>query len=510
MAWNRLAGRGDDGGAERSAVIDIGSNSVRLVVYGAPRRLPVTLFNEKVLCGLGGSLERTGKLDPDGVELATAALERFVALARDMAADPIHAIATAAVRDAADGPDFVAAMEARTGIRIRVVDGTEEARLSAMGVLSGHPEARGVVGDLGGASLELVALDGGEPAEQATLPLGPLRLAAMDQTGDKLTKKIDGYLRKLDWLERAEGLDFYPVGGAWRALARIHMAQRNYALRIIDRYTLPRAEIEDVLELIAKQSKASLRKLAGVPAKRVETLPNAALLMSRLLAHARPARLVFSAFGLREGVLYDALDPETRAADPLAEGSVWLGGLLGRDPAMGAALVRWMAPLLAGEEPRWAQIARAACHLSDLGWTEHPGYRAQHAFFRVLRTPVPGLGHAERGFLALAVYGRYGGNLSDVADEIAPLGVDDELAARALALGRALRLGYALAGAVPSRLDESRLARERERLLLVVPEAVAPRLGETVQRRLDAAAKAFGLASAIISGEGPGTARVAG
>jgi len=510
MTWNWRVGGGDGGGAERSAVIDIGSNSVRLVVYGAPRRLPITLFNEKLLCGLGGALERTGRLDPGGVELATAALERFAVVARDMGADPIHAIATAAVRDAADGPDFVTAMEARTGIPIRVVDGTEEARLSAMGVLSGHPEAQGVVGDLGGASLELVALDGGEPAEQATLPLGPLRLAAMDQTGDKLAKKIDGYLRKLDWLERAEGLDFYPVGGAWRALARIHMSQRDYALRIIDRYTVPRAEIEDVLALIAKQSKASLRKLAGVPAKRVETLPNAALLMGRLLERAKPARLVFSAFGLREGVLYDALDPETRAADPLEEGSVWLGGLLGRDPTMGAALVRWMAPLLAGEERHWAHIARAACHLSDLGWTEHPGYRAQHAFFRALRTPVPGLGHPERGFLALSVHGRYGGSLADVADDIAPLGIGDDLAGRAIALGRVLRLGYALAGAVPSLLDESRLARERDRLLLVMPEAAAPRLGETVQRRLDAAAKAFGLEPVIVSGEGPGAARAAG
>ena len=158
------------------AVIDIGSNSLRLVVYDAPRRAAHTLLNEKVMCGLGRGLERTGRLNPEGVVQAKANLQRFVALARAAGAARIDVLATAAVRDAEDGADFVNDVEKRLSIRVRVLPGAEEGRLSALGVLAGIPDAAGVVGDLGGGSIELAAIGNGRVGSVATLPIGPLRL----------------------------------------------------------------------------------------------------------------------------------------------------------------------------------------------------------------------------------------------------------------------------------------------------------------------------------------------
>ena len=475
---------------ERIAVIDIGSNSIRLVVYDALKRSPLPVFNEKVLCGLGRGVEKTGRLNPDGVAQALDALARFSVLAAAMRVGRLDIIATAAVRDASDGAAFVDAVKARTGLEVRVISGEEVARLAAMGVLSGTPAADGLVGDLGGGSLELVRLDRGVIGEHVTMPLGPLRL--MESASGKqhgLNRLIDQHLEKLDWLPRVKGKPFYPVGGGWRALAKLHMEQAKHPLHIIHHYTVPCGEARDFAALVAKQSRSSLEKMSG-SRRRVDTLPYAALVFERLLRVAQPSMVVFSAFGLREGHLFSLLRPEVQRQHPLiaaAEDWAQRFGRLG-DPAL---LVSWTSGLFAGEDDAALRLRQAACVLSDVGWGEHPDYRAEHACLRILRYPFPGVDHDERAFLALAVYARYAGTIDGPVTAGPRALLSEAQALKATVLGLALRLAHTLTGGATALLQRTTLKVAGERLTLTLPDDNSVPAGEAVQRRLDALAKAL-------------------
>jgi len=477
--------------SSRIAVIDIGSNSIRLVVYDGLHRSPVPLFNEKIMCGLGRTVEKTGRLNPDGVSLAIENIARFARLIDGMDVAQVEVLATAAVRDASDGAAFVAAIEHRTGLTVRTIAGEEEARLSAMGVLSGTPGADGLVGDLGGGSLELVGLDRGVIGPQVTMPLGPLRL--IESCGGKLpaaARIIDQHLEALPWLSGHKGRPFYPVGGSWRALAKLHMEQVRHPLHIIHHYTVEGAQLRDFVGVIARQSRSSLDKMSGVSRRRSDTLPFAALALERLLRHVEPSVVVFSAHGLREGLLFDMLSPEEQREDPLVSACAVLAKRIGRF-GQGEIMAGWTASLFAGEDDAAARLRRAACLLSDLGWAEHPDYRAEHAYLRVLRMPFAGIDHDERAFLALVAYVRYGGRLEDPQVAVARGLVDSAKTAKANILGLALRLGQTLTGGVTTLLQRTSLTLDEETLYLTLPEDGRVMLGDSVQRRLDAVAKSL-------------------
>lgn len=477
-------------GTERIAVIDIGSNSIRLVVYDGLIRSPMALFNEKVLCGLGRGVEKAGMLNPDGVAQALTALERFASLAEGMRVGRLDVIATAAVRDAQDGAAFVEAIGRRTGLTVRVISGEEEARLSAMGVLSGTPEADGLVGDLGGGSLELVGLDRGVIGEQVTLPLGPLRLMETGVTRHTgLLRLIDERLESLPWLDKARGRPFYPVGGSWRAIAKLHMEQSGSPLHIIHHYTIPAVEAREFAALMGRQSRSSLEKMSG-SRRRLDTLPYAALVFERLLRVAQPSKVVFSAYGLREGHLYSLLSPEGQREDPLlASAADWARRFVRiGDPSL---LMDWTAGLFAGEDDNAIRLRHAACLLSDVAWAEHPDYRAEHAFLRILRFPFPALDHDERAFLALAVHARYAGVIEGARTAGARSLVNEAQGLKALVLGLALRLAHTLSGGATGLLERTSLKVSGERLVLTLPEDGSVPSGEAVQRRVDALAKAL-------------------
>lgn len=496
-----MAGRGAEGSfhpvprdpaaVRRVGVIDIGSNSIRLVVFEGHPRAPYPVFNEKVLCGLGRSLDATGRLDPEGVALALQNLPRFMVLAEELEVEAVQAIATAAVRDAADGPGFARDVERLCGIPVRVLNGDDEARLSAYGVIAGNPSAEGLMGDLGGGSLELVSLAGGGTIDHATLPLGPLRLNALAERGKDPEKIIRRRLGKLDWLTTAGGGDFHAVGGAWRALARIHMTQTGYPLGIIDRYAVSRGVMEGIVSLISGLSRESLERLPGLPRRRLDALPMAARVMRDLLDIAKPKRIVFSAYGLREGVLYDSLAEADRKADPLLAAARIYAGHFGRFKGMEEALVEWTAPLFPEETPHEAQLRRTACILADIGWTEHPSYRASHSFERALRISIAGLDHPGRAFLAVVMAGRYASSATRGQRRAAStLGLEAVEIDRALLLGLALRLAIVLSGGRAEALRDTTLSIDKNELVLAVGEAAAALLGEMVERRLKELASA--------------------
>lgn len=482
----------------RIAVIDIGSNSLRLVVFERLGGTLMPLLNEKVMCGLGRNIARTGRLNRDGIELAYANLQRFVALARALGADHLTGIATAAVREASDGEEFAAEVERRCGLQVRIVNGAEEARLSAAGVLAGIPAADGVVGDLGGGSVELVRIDGSQPdprrriGEGITLPLGPLRLAEFADNPRGLRDAVVRSVASANLLREARGKALFLVGGAWRAIARLHMEQAHYPLHIIHQYTVPRRVAEAFLQVLAGMSRRSLERITSVNRRRLELVPLAALILNELIAVGQPDRMVFSAFGLREGYAYGLLPPQADV-DPLL--AACKGVSLSQSPGRsdGDLLEQWTAPVFGQFSAPARRLHRAACWLSDIAWTEHPDYRAEQAFTRTLRMPIGPINHQERVFIASALHARYGGAPDDPIKAQTRILLDDREAAEARSLGLALRLAYTLCGGALELLSDVRLARGDGVLTLELPESGSLFQGEAVERRLGALGRALGL-----------------
>lgn len=484
---------------ERVGVVDIGSNSIRLVVFDGLKRVPVPVFNEKVLPGLGRGLAESGKLNEEGVAVALESLERFAGLARAMGTARLDLLATAAVREAGNGPEFVAEVERRCGRSVSILTGEEEARLSALGVLSGLPGARGLMGDLGGGSLELVRLDEGKALDSITLPLGPLRLS--DESGGDRERAAVFVQRQLDrvpWLGEVAPEALYPVGGAWRGLARLHMDHCAYPLHMIHGYGIPRGEAEELVRLVGRLGKRSLARIGSVSKRRLESLPLAALVLEKVLERVRSRRVVFSAFGLREGWVFDCLPDSERALDPLTAAAADWAAREGRFPHLAAALVDWTAPLFPGESANAARLRVAACRLSDIGWRYHPDYRAEQILLRILRAQELFVEHHERAFLGLALYNRYSGKASDEGLETVRALLRPAKSRRAEVLGAALRLAYATCGGAEQGLRETRLEWDGKALRLFIPPDTSVPPGQTLERRLQTVATALEAESAGI------------
>lgn len=475
-------------------VIDIGSNSVRLVIYSGIRRVPEALFNEKVLCGIGRNLASTGELDVAGMMSAYQALARFRAIAMGLGVGRIEAVATAAVREAANGAAFVKAAEQELGAPIRIISGADEGFLSAEGVLSGIPDAKGVVGDLGGGSLELCPVSAGTAGKAATLPLGPFRL--LDESGAQprtASEIAAAALQKLDWLGAYEGQRLYAVGGAWRNFARLHMARSRYPLHILHHYTIDRAEAEAFAGFISGQSRRSLERIAAVPRRRIELMPYASAVLEAVLKALKPQEVVISAYGLREGLLFGKLSKADRVRDPLLEAARDQAGREGRTTVFLDELDAWIAPLFAGEEPGDRRLRKVAAILSDIGWRDHPDYRGEQAFLEILRAPFAGITHHERLKLALAVYHRYAGDEEPPGLQRMKRLLSPSSLGWARSVGLSLRLGYALTAGGPGLLPKIGLTVEERRVILRAPDGRTELFGDRARKYLGAVAKTLAL-----------------
>lgn len=453
-------------------IVDIGSNSTRLVVYDGRARIPMPVFNEKAICALGRRLQETGRLSVEGVEMALAAVSRFVRLADAMGVGTLHLLATAAVRDAEDGPDFVARLTAATGHDVRVLSGNEEAELAALGVICATPGADGLVMDLGGGSLELVLVNEGKlSGKSVTLPLGVLRMVdAAGNSRSKAIEHIDSYLETVPWLAQTRGRALYAVGGAWRSVARICIDQMRYPLHVLDKFTLYRRDAGELLGLISRMGAKQLEKIPSVSRRRMPHMPIAATLLDRLVQTSEAERVVFSVYGMREGQFFKSLPTGLKAEDPLLSACRYLAGRANRFPDHAEELWQWMAPLFPNETEAQKRLRMAGCLLGDIFWDEHPDYRSEQAFWRTLRLPLVGLEHADRAALALMVYYRYSGSSAFFAEvQNAHRLLDETRGVRVQAIGFALRLGHAISGGAPGFLQKSALTVDGGDLVLTVP-----------------------------------------
>ena len=480
-------------GQIRAGVIDIGSNSVRLVAFELRHGLALPLFNEKAICRLGAGLSETGRLADDSVALALASLRRFRLLAGALELGHLFILATSAVRDADNGGAFVTSTEEIFDTPVQVLSGEEEARYAGLGVVAGLPDADGMAGDLGGGSLELTELMDGRIGGTVSLPLGPLRLAGLDD-GDMEAahSAIDRHLAAVPWLAGLEGRTFFAVGGAWRALAAVRMAKSDYPLRILHGYAFSREDAETLIKQVVKTPPASLGRLPGVSKQRAGTLPYAALLLGRVLAAGRPAQVCFSAHGLREGYLHHhlGLGAECGALE-VAVG--WLARSSEVPPGFRDLLMDWSEPLFAGDGSAQRRLRAAACGLSNLAWYEHPDYRARQAFEAVLRANSLPLGHHERGFLALVTLHRYGSAKQAPEAQTVEAIIPQRLARQARVLGLAIRIAYRISGGSERLLRAAHLRVEGGELRLRLPPELDA--GEAIARDHANLAKAAGLSA---------------
>ncbi len=492
----------EDGG--RRAVVDIGSNSVRLVIYEGPARAPIPICNEKALCGLGRDKTEDGGLNPGACDYALATLRRYRSLVDAYGAPRVFAIATSAVRDARNGPAFMAAVAA-LGFDAQTLSGGEEAALAAQGVISVEPHADGLAGDMGGGSLELVSLDAGRIGDHVSMALGPLNLMRLSG-GDlgRARRLIDAELDKTDLLRRGGRPALYTVGGAWRAVARIHMRLRSYPLSVLHRYEMTARAAIEICNLIAHQSRRSLEDIPGIPRRRIDTLPYASLVLKAVLERMNAERVIVSSGGVREGILYRELSPAQMARDPLLEACRFFASRLAPHAAYGEACFPVIDGLFApadnagddvsddqGDDPV-RRLRRAACLLIDTGAYFHPDLRGGHAFETALSAPFVAVSHEERVWLALALYRRYQGRSAPMPNEAAISLLPWELQQSATQCGLAMRFVASYAPKVAVPLAGCRLRLEEDgRLVFRAPADRRGLMGDTPRKRLEALAASF-------------------
>jgi len=492
-------------GAKPVAVIDIGSNSIRLVVYEKLTRGPTPLFQEKAMCGLGRYLTELKRLNPETVPAALASLSRFRKLADicGVRERDIHPFATAAVRWAEDGPDFLAKAEEACGVPIRVIGNAEEAELAATGVRAGFMNPRGIVGDLGGGSMELVRINGDTLSDQISLPLGSLSLAERTH-GEKAEAIpiIEDALASVDWLNQVRGENFYAIGGTWRALAKLHMAQTNYPLSAVHGYKMDARKALQITARYANNSPTGLKRLAGMSAGREETVPFGALLLNSLIRRMQPSDVVFSAFGVREGTIYKLLSDAERAEDPLLSACETVALLRARSLQHGHELIAWTDGLFEGshehESAEERRLRHAACLLSDISWRAHPDYRGEQSAVLISQSAFAGIDHPGRAFLALSVYHRYERKLQgELMPKLSHL-VPRLLQKRALIIGQAVRLAHTLTAGMKGVLPQTRLVCKEGKLILYLPPKLESLNGEQLKRRLRPVARELMLQPEVI------------
>ncbi len=476
----------------RIGVLDVGSNSVRLVVFDGAARSPAYFFNEKILCGLGAGLGETAMLNPEGKARALAAIRRFKLLAQAMDLPPLSAVATAAVRDADDGPAFRDQVERETGIRLYVIDGEEEARLSAQGVLLGWPEAEGLMCDIGGSSMELAEIKGGAVGRRVTSGLGPLKLQGLKGGKKALKSHVKSVMEGLAAQVGTEHKRLFLVGGSWRAIAKLDMLRRGYPLTVLHEYRMSRKDLKKTLDWIAREDLEALRAETSTSAARMSLVPVAAQVLKRLVQTFRPKEIAVSAYGIREGLLYEQMPERLRTRDPLIEACRFIEQKDARLPGFGGALYTFLRPLYNSANPARLRIVKAACLLHDVAWRAHPDYRHEEAFQTATRANLGGLTHEERVFLGLALLHRYKNSRANChfADifEILP----EAERTRAEVLGKAMRFGAMLALDQPAeRATLYWRPKKRELHLTVMPEA-SDLFGEVARARFQNLAQALG------------------
>jgi exopolyphosphatase / guanosine-5'-triphosphate,3'-diphosphate pyrophosphatase len=410
-------------------------------------------------------------------------------VARMMRVGKVYILATSAVRDAANREEFVGAVEAIMEAPVRVLSGEEEAHYAALGVVAGIPGFAGIVGDLGGGSLELSAVSGGIDRNGESFELGVIRLQDdADSSPKKAANIVRSRLGKSLLTGVEPGAQFAAIGGTWRSLAKLHQAVKDYPLHMVQDYVVPAAEMIAFCEaIVSEDSLKSYEGAASVSSSRRELVPFGAAVMAEILKAGKFASVIFSALGVREGYLHGMLDERERAIDPLIQGAEELSVLRSRSPAHANDLIeftgRYIETVGIAETPEQQRLRIVACLLADIGWRSHPDYRGPQSVDMVAHGSLTGVDHPGRSFLAQTMAIRYDGLKTKCAQELIPLG-SPEHTARARLIGSLFRVAYPMTAAMPGILPRTRFSLEGQTLVLHLPADFAFLNGDHLRNRL--------------------------
>ena len=466
-------------------VIDVGSNTVRMVVFDGAARSPAYFYNEKIVCALGSGLSQSGKLSPGGKSRALTAIKRFKYLAKGMGIPKLTAIATAAIREAEDGMQFCQEVYEATRQKILIIDGLQEARLSAQGVLLGWPKSFGLVCDLGGSSMELAEINKGKVGKCVTSPLGSLRLKELDYTKKERRKYIKKIVKKMASVMGPQQNRLFLVGGSWRALAKLDMVRTNYPLHVVHEYRMNESTVKKTLNFLLKPHADQIWKRARLSEDRFSLLPYAGELLEIILEIFRPKDIAISSYGIREGMLFEQMPEKLKKKDPLIEASKFSEKTSARVPSFGNNLFKFVRPLFPETGSDKLRVMRAACHLHDVSWRAHPDYRAEVCFHNATRANLGGLKHSERVFLGLSLMYRY--TNKDIDDRFknlfSLLSKNDILEAKIL--GKAMRLGAILWVSKNQKRAVLKWEPKLPKITLILPSSAEALYGEAAQERLE-------------------------
>jgi exopolyphosphatase/guanosine-5'-triphosphate,3'-diphosphate pyrophosphatase len=469
-----------------------------MVVFDGAARSPAYFYNEKVMAGLGAGLSQTGCLNPEGRIRAMATIKRFALLAKSMEVTPLVAVATAAMREAEDGPAFREEVAQETGLRLWVIDGNEEARLSAQGVLLGRPAAEGLVCDIGGSSMELAEVGNGLVGRRATSALGPFKLRDIEGGKKALKAQIAARLDALTAVVPPGPEKLFLVGGSWRAIAKLDMIRRDYPLTVLHEYRITPKHLYDTLEYIAARDVESLRALSGIGEARMSLVPMAAQVLRQLVDTYTPSEIIISSYGIREGLLYEQMPEALRKRDPLIEACRHAEAQSARIPGFGRALFSFVLPIF--EDLDWPRLrlVKAACLLHDISWRAHPDYRAEVCFDTATRANLGGLDHPERIFLGLALLHRYKNSRTGSRFEPFFDLLPEEDQQQAEIVGKAMRFGAMLAAQDAEKMGSLAYDPKKKRLeLRLLPETSAL-FGEVAEARFNSLGRALNAETVVL------------
>ncbi len=479
------------------AVIDIGSNTVRLVIYDGLRRTPTTVFNEKAQCELGRGLAQEGAMMKETMARAHKTLRRFRLICDRYEIDDLIVFATAAVRDASNGPDFVAKAEDIMKVKISVLTGEEEAHLTGLGVCYSFHEPTGIVCDMGGGSLEIIEARSGRVSGGHSLPIGTLRL--VDSTIEQASGVTNEHLKNIPNLFDTTS-DFFLVGGSWRALARVYITHKRYPIRILHQFDAPAQELRDFIDNRLLADQLSMKLHDEIPENRRATLPYSALVLRNLIDRFQPENVAISAHGVREGALFDRLKKKDRQGDPLISHCRSMTDRSRPGSSQADELEPFVRPYFDQMSGISARLAESIRLLSDIAWARHPSYRALDTFYSILHAPFIGITHRERAILALSIYYRYGGDDDDLPNHVATtLKTRDVDHAREI--GALLRLAHAIKSYGPNLVNRCRLEVDMQKLTLHLTADATEMIGNGVRNRLKALGKLRRLETEVLSAD---------
>ena len=475
---------------KRIGIIDIGSNSIRLVVFDGPKRSPLYLYNEKVFFRLGLQSFGGKAFGSNTLEAVSHIIKRYVAICRNMEISKIIMFGTSALREASNSNVLVESIREKTNVDVDIISGEKEAFYAAQGILLGFPNAEGVICDLGGNSVEFANIRKNVVTKCNSVLLGPLTIKNLGEKCKNLDDHMKNQLAKLTNFNGVKNKSIFLIGGSWRAIAKIHMQRIKYPLKIIQGYKVESKKLKTTLEFIQGSSFFTKSDEMNISLGRLELLPQAARLLEIIIDEFQIKVLTFSSFGVREGLIYEHLSEAEKKRDPLIEAAKFFEKKETRFPKMSKHTFNWISPLYENLPPKTKRVILAATKLHDIAWIAHPDYKTEMCLEIVTRSNISGISHKERVFLAMILLFRHKAKPEKIFNSKLFRIVPKKKRKIALVIGKGLRLASTFFGE-KSLLNKIELRLRANEVDLRFQSKMDSINGEIVEKRIQELNKAL-------------------